>query len=84
MSYLTDREKAILTALKAGKSLTAIAKEQKTTRPSISDSVARIRFKLLELTDDVELLLRLGVLRADKGTVHLVIRDPKSLAKMAR
>ncbi len=77
MAYFTQREKDVLEGLKRGKRITRIAEEEGTGLSSISDSVARIRGKLLDFMDGYEFLARLGIVKVEKGRLTLVVRDPR-------
>ena len=81
MGSLTEREKRILRKLKEGKSVSEIAKNFEVSLASISRSISRIRFKCMEVEDDVRVLREVGFLEIKDGELKFISRDPKALAR---
>jgi DNA-binding NarL/FixJ family response regulator len=83
MSILTERERKIMRALKAGKTIPVIAKDLKVPRSSVSRSITAIKLKMYELKDEVDFLRKIGFLRIEKDELKFLSEsmNPKVLSE---
>ena len=86
MTYLTEREKEVISMLKQGMSVNEIGKKLETPTTSISRSITSIRRKAQDIQEDVAFLKSVGFLKIEGGELSFFSpnRDPKSLGKIKR
>jgi len=65
MGYLTDREKRIIELLVKGYRTREISKELEISDTSVSRSIRNIKFKLIEIEEDIHFLERNGLVERD-------------------
>lgn len=84
MTYLTEREKEVVSMLKQGMSVNDIAAKLKIKTTSISRSITSIRRKAQDIQEDVAFLKEVGFLKIKGGELSCISpnRDPKALNKI--
>lgn len=84
MTYLTEREKEVVSMLKQGMSVNDIAAKLKIKTTSVSRSITSIRRKAQDIQEDVAFLKGVGFLRIEGGELSCISpnRDPKALNKI--
>ena len=85
MTYLTEREKEVISMLKQGMSVNEIGKKLETPTTSISRSITSIRRKAQDIQEDVAFLKEVGFLKIEDGEISFISpnRDPKALGKQS-
>ena len=83
MTYLTEREKDVISMLKQNMSVNEIGKKLKTPTTSISRSITSIKRKAQDIQEDVAFLRDVGFLKIEAGELSFISpnRDPKVLSK---
>ncbi len=83
MTYLTEREKDVISMLKQNMSVNEIGKKLNTPTTSISRSITSIKRKAQDIQEDVAFLRDVGFLKIEAGELSFISpnRDPKALSK---
>ena len=84
MTYLTEREKEVVSMLKQGMSVNDIAGKLEIKMTSVSRSITSIRRKVQDIQEDVAFLTDVGFLKLEGGGLSCISpnRDPKALNKI--